>query len=404
VYALLLRHQQNGAYREALERVGAERTAAFGLATTAAAPPAHASTGASAADLISIQGGREPFVTGLFASTEMFVDQLLDLYRAGVLRRLVYDTIEEQKAALRGEHVPGGQVLHAAFFLGPRGFYGALRNLHPSDLDRFSMRRVSYVNQLYGPEQELKILQRRDARFVNTAMMVTLLGAAISDGLEDGRVVSGVGGQYNFVAMAHALPGARSILCVRATRTKDGRTTSNIVWSYGHCTIPRHLRDIVITEYGIADLRGKTDEETIAALLNVADSRFQEALLARAKAAGKIASDYRIPEAFTRNTPGQLEEALSIQRRAGLFTQYPFGTDLTAEEIQLSKALRRLQADSLGIRGKARTIASALLHGGGFVNHASLLRRLGLAQPRTLRDRLLRRMVSVSLDRTGAAR
>ena len=59
-------------------------------------------------------------------------------------------------------------------------------------------------------------------------MMVTLLGAAVSDALANGQVVSGVGGQYNFVAMAHALAGARSILCVRATRTHLGRTTSNI--------------------------------------------------------------------------------------------------------------------------------------------------------------------------------
>ena len=55
-------------------------------------------------------------------------------------------------------------MLHAGFFLGPRGFYGALRNMHSSDLERFSMRGVGYVNQLYGPEHELKILQRRDAR------------------------------------------------------------------------------------------------------------------------------------------------------------------------------------------------------------------------------------------------
>ena len=139
------------------------------------------------------------------------------------------------------------------------------------------MRGVGYVNQLYGADQELRILQRRHSRFVNTTMMVTLLGAAVSDGLEDGRVVSGVGGQYNFVSMAHALPDARSILCVRATRSKGGRVTSNIVWNYGHATIPRHLRDIVVTEYGIADLRGRTDREIVAALLNVADSRFQGA-------------------------------------------------------------------------------------------------------------------------------
>ena len=103
-------------------------------------------------------------------------------------------------------------------------------------------------------------------------MMVTGLGAAVSDGLADGRVVSGVGGQYNFVAMAHALPEARSILCLRSTRSARGRVGSNVVWSYGHATIPRHLRDIVVTEYGIADLRGRTDREIVAALVEAVHS------------------------------------------------------------------------------------------------------------------------------------
>ena len=56
-------------------------------------------------------------------------------------------------------------------------------------------------------------------------MMATALGAAVSDALEDGRVVSGVGGQYNFVAMAHALPDARSVLMLRASREAGGRDT-----------------------------------------------------------------------------------------------------------------------------------------------------------------------------------
>ena len=69
---------------------------------------------------------------------------------------------------------------------------------------------------------------RVDARFVNNAMMATLLGAVVSDGLEDGRVVSGVGGQYNFVAQAFALRGARSILALEATRrTAQGRNPTS---------------------------------------------------------------------------------------------------------------------------------------------------------------------------------
>ena len=112
--------------------------------------------------------------------------------------------------------------MHAGFLLGPRAFYAALCALPESERRLFDMRGVGYINQLYGDDFSLRVAQRSHARFVNTTMMLTTLGAAVSDGLDDGRVVSGVGGQYNFVAMAHALPGARSVLCARATRRKDG--------------------------------------------------------------------------------------------------------------------------------------------------------------------------------------
>jgi acyl-CoA hydrolase len=148
---------------------------------------------------------------------------------------------------------------------------------------------------------------------------VTLLGSAVSDSLDDGRVVSGVGGQYNFVAMAHALRQARSILLLRSTRKSHGRLESNIVWEYAHSTIPRHLRDMVVTEYGIADLRGKSDREVIAALLNLADSRFQPGLMAQAKRAGKLPAGYAIPEAFRHNIPERLRSALAPLQKAGLF-------------------------------------------------------------------------------------
>jgi acyl-CoA hydrolase len=454
VYALLLRHQQNAVYRDALQGLGSERSA----------------------PIIDRDGGREPFAAGLFASTEMFIDQILDLYRVGILRRRVYESLPLEKLLAAGEvaerfderllerltgvgvgpllsaseferlqhfgvfrrdvqfdsgrmRAPGekwvdadlsapdarariaatcmgrelrnGQVLHAGFFLGPRGFYAALRELPDDERAQFGMRGVGYVNQLYGPDQELRVLQRRHSRFVNTTMMVTLLGAAVSDGLEDGRVVSGVGGQYNFVSMAHALPDARSILCVRATRSKGGRVTSNIVWSYGHVTIPRHLRDIVVTEYGIADLRGRTDSEIVAALLNVADSRFQGELLAQAKAASKIAADYRVPDAFTSNTPAKLAGALAAHRKTGFFSEYPFGTDLTSEEIVLAGTLKSLQSRTSTLPAKVATFTAALLRGSPEPRHLPFLQRLKLDSPASLSERLQRRLVTLALKDSG---
>jgi hypothetical protein len=453
VYALLLRHQQNTAWRSALAALDA----------------------GTVAPLMATEGGDQPFATGLFANTEMFVDQLLELYRAGVLCRRVYDCLaierllaggrigerfdagilgllaqagtpaqldarqfaelkrygvfrEEVEFAAGRMRAPGGQwiaadladpgscarlaqeclgrelrngqVLHAGFFIGPRGFYAALRELPESERVQFGMRGVAFVNQLYGPDQELRILQRRDARCVNTTMMVTLLGAAISDALESGRVVSGVGGQYNFVAMAHALPQARSILCVRATRTAHQRTTSNILWSYGHETIPRHLRDIVVSEYGIADLRGRTDAEIIAALLNIADSRFQPQLLARAREAGKIRADYRIPDAFRNNFPQRLTQALRAHRARGFFGDYPFGTDLTAEEIALARALRFLEARTASRPARLATLLKAVAGGRPAAAHAPALRRMGLEHPRGATEWLQQCLVVLALKAT----
>jgi len=300
-----------------------------------------------------------------------------------------------------GSELRNGQVLHAGFFLGPRGFYAALRELPEGERAQFGMRGVAFVNQLYGADQELRILQRRAARCINTTMMVTLLGAAVSDALENGQVVSGVGGQYNFVAMAHALPGARSILCVRATRTRHGHTTSNIIWNYAHQTIPRHLRDLVVTEYGIADLRGRTDEEIIIALLNVADSRFQDALLSRARSAGKIRADYRIPQAFRNNLPQRLTRALRGHRQQGYFSEYPFGTDLAEEEIVLARALRFLAGRASSPWGRVKT-AAASLAASPASRHASALKRMGLDQPRGLSERLQQRLVVFALNASSA--
>ncbi len=110
-------------------------------------------------------------------------------------------------------------------------------------------------------------------------------------------------GSITFVAQAFALKGARSIIVLRSTPNKAGKVTSNIVWEYGQTTIPRHLRDIIITEYGIADLRGKSDRDTIVAMLSVTDSRFQAELLRKAKDAGKLEKNFELPKNVRDNTP-----------------------------------------------------------------------------------------------------
>ncbi len=187
---------------------------------------------------------------------------------------------------LLGARLTGGVFMTGGFVLGPNDFYERLRNMPPQELARIDMTRIDFINQLYGRlpgEADLKRAQRRKARFMNITMVVTLLGAAASDALESGQVVAGVGGKNNFVAMAHAIPDARSILMLRATHDNKDGLTSSIVFSYGNTTIPRHLRDILITEYGVADLRGQGDSEVVKRLIGVVDSRFQPQLMAQAR-------------------------------------------------------------------------------------------------------------------------
>jgi acyl-CoA hydrolase len=343
----------------------------------------------SAADFAALQD------IGVFRRDCRYIDGRIQ-NSEGQIAAATLNTAEGRRdllALCAGRQLSGGALLHGAFFLGPRGFYAALRDLPETERRQFSMCAVSFVNQLGGADQALKIAQRRHGRFLNSTMMMTLLGAAVSDGLADGRVVSGVGGQYNFVAMAHSLPDARSILTLRSTREKNSKITSNIVWNYGNTTIPRHLRDIVVTEYGVADLRGLGDQDAIAAVLNIADSRFQDGLKREAQAAGKLRADYQIPDLHRNNTPRALEERFILPRARGLFSEFPFGTDFTREEIVLAKALGRLEASTTGgwPRVKALSLAATSLGTPSAVR--PYLQRMSLNAPETRQEWLWQRLL-----------
>jgi hypothetical protein len=262
------------------------------------------------------------------------------------------------------------------------------------------MTSVLRTNQLLQ-DPPLYIAQRRDARFFNTGMMVALSGAVTSDALEDGTIISGVGGQYNFVAMAHDLPGARSVLCIRSTRGAGDRAASNIVPHYGHVTIPRHLRDVVVTEYGVADLRGQSDAEVIKRLLAVADSRFQEELLAAAKTAGKVEADYAIPAAYRSNTPARIHAWLAPAQRSDALPDYPFGTELTQAEIDLAASLRRIKSLSEEPTHFIARAFRALLHHADSASARPYLERIHLEHPHTSREFLIQQLLLLDLEERG---
>jgi Acetyl-CoA hydrolase/transferase C-terminal domain len=356
---LIVRHRDNARFHEIMKRLapGTERPSAL-------------ETGS--------------FEKGLYGVSEMLFEAFLSLIDAGVLKREV-----------------DGVVLHGAFFLGPKSFYRALREMTPGQIARIQMMPVSFTNELYGAE-DLKRRARVDARFVNNVMMATLMGAAVSDGLENGQVVSGVGGQYNFVAQAFALAGARSILTVEATRLTGAKTQSNLRWSYGHETIPRHLRDIIVTEYGVADIRGKSDADVIAAMLQVADSRFQDELARQAKDAGKLPKTFEIPSAHRDNHPKRIADALKPAREAGLLPSFPFGSDFTEVEQRLIPALQLLQDAQRSPQRLPGLLWQGFSRQPDAADHECLA-RLGLDRPATLSERAYRALVSAALARSRSA-
>jgi hypothetical protein len=91
-------------------------------------------------------------------------------------------------------------------------------------------------------------------------------------------------------------------------------------------------------------VRGQPDSEVVKRLIAVADSRFQDELVKQAKAHGKLERDYEVPERYRHNLPEALEEKLHPWAEAGLLPDFPFGTDLTADEIAHRQGAEETQA------------------------------------------------------------
>src|SRR5690606_38347476 len=201
-HGLILRHTRNDEYRALLEQL----------------EPGYADS-----VIVRETGGVAPFEQGLYGASEMVNDAFRALREAGILKRRVIDDVEAMQRINAGKPSSAdaqrleteGRWLDGAFYLGSKDLYRWLAEMSQEDARGIGMTRVSHINELYGGHEALERVQRRHPRFFNTCMLMTALGGAASETLEDGRVVSGVGGQYNFVAMAHALHDSRSVLMFR---------------------------------------------------------------------------------------------------------------------------------------------------------------------------------------------
>ena len=344
-YALIMRHQDNASYRKIITALNGDK------------------------DISHLH--LEPFYSGLYGVSEMLVDVFLDLMQAGVVKREV-----------------NGVLIQGGFFLGPNSMYKRLREMPEQLRNKINMTAIGYINGTHNDFNK-KQENRQHARFINNGMKATLLGAVVSDGLDSGKVVSGVGGQYDFVRQSFALQGARSIIMIKAVRNSGGKQNSNVVWAYGHTTIPRHLRDIVVNEYGIADLRGAADKNVVAAMLSITDSQFQADLLKTAKANNKTDQSFELQHAWQNNSIGTLHDKLQPYKQAGLLPDYPFGTDFTEIEQRLIPALQKLQNASKSRLALFKLVTKGLMTG-STEEYGEELNRMGLQQVSSASDRLTR--------------
>ncbi|MGH7412804.1 MAG: acetyl-CoA hydrolase/transferase family protein [Candidatus Rokuibacteriota bacterium] len=111
---------------------------------------------------------------------------------------------------------------------------------------------------------------------VNSALEVDLLGQVNAESV-DGRQVTGIGGQFDFVLGAARAEGGRSIIALPATASRGSRSRIVARLAAGaRVTTPRFLADYVVTEHGVAALRGKSDAGRARELLHVADPAFRD--------------------------------------------------------------------------------------------------------------------------------
>lgn len=138
------------------------------------------------------------------------------------------------------------------------------------------------VRVVNSPE---RIARNRDMVSINGAMAVDLSGQVVADNVL-GKQFSGVGGHEDFVSGPGLSASGRSLICLPSTSVVGGTTVSRIVASLPAGSVvstPRHQVDVVITEFGVAELHGRTIRERSRALAEICHPDFRDELRAAAE-------------------------------------------------------------------------------------------------------------------------
>lgn len=189
--------------------------------------------------------------------TEMIVDSMLELYEAGVITN-------SRKKLDRYKTV-------GCFAAGSRKLYDWLNN-NPS----IEIRDGNYTNDPYVMAQQPKMTS------INTAISIDLTGQICSESIGPIQY-SGTGGQRDTHVGAVMSPGGKGIICLRSTAKNGTVSTIAPMLAQGSVvTMARNDVDYVITEYGVAHLRGFSVHDRCQQLISIAHPDFRDQLTAEA--------------------------------------------------------------------------------------------------------------------------
>jgi acyl-CoA hydrolase/GNAT superfamily N-acetyltransferase len=244
----------------------------------------------------------ETGVQDLGIHTEMFSDSLLPLIEKGVVTN-------KKKTLHRGKVI-------ASFAMGSEKLYDYI-----DDNPMFHFHDTAYVNDPYVIGQNNKMIA------INSALEVDLTGQVCADSIGH-SFYSGIGGQVDFIRGAKRSHGGKAVICMLSTAMDEAvsRIVPRLSEGAGVVTTRGDV-DVVITEYGLATLHGKTIRERVLSLIAVAHPKFRNDLLEAAKKMHYVfedqvpflvqgtyfASEYELQESF-KTAEGEIEVQFRLIR------------------------------------------------------------------------------------------
>ncbi len=190
--------------------------------------------------------------------TEMFTESMVGLIESGAVDN-------SRKAINRGKTV-------ASFALGSQKMYDFL-----DDNPGVEFCSIGYTNDPRVVSQNDNVVS------INACVEVDLIGQVCSESVGP-RNISGTGGQLDFVRGANWSKGGQAFIATLSTTPEDARSCIVPMLAQGaHITTPKGDVDHIVTEYGIAKLKGKTASQRAKALIAIAHPKFREELTAAAK-------------------------------------------------------------------------------------------------------------------------